>query len=269
MTQPLGAVTRLHLGAEQLLHDFRAARQISDPLDDAVEGARLDHLPERELEIEGREIVLQRDQLLAARRFVDAVHDRRLLRLQRAGGGDVGGDHEVLDQAVRLEPVARGDRGDAALLVEHHAALGNVELERFALVPGCEERTPCTPERLESGAYQLGRNRAFDFRHRAGRRGDVAPRLSRRVDRSLCIFVGNVCGDANLRSCKSPALEAAVLRDLQVAGHRRPHLPFLQASRCRRTVPPEASAPRGRGSRRCCRAPSPRGRARSRGGRRS
>ena len=87
-----------------------AAVGIADPLDDAVEGAGLDHLAERELEVEGREIILQRDQLLAAGRLVDAVHDRRLLRLQRPGGGDVGGDHEVLDQPVRIEPVARRDR---------------------------------------------------------------------------------------------------------------------------------------------------------------
>src|SRR5205823_8737927 len=66
MAEPLRAVARLHLRAEQLLHDLLAPVGIADPLDDAIEGAWLDHLAERELDPEGREIVLQGDQLLAA-----------------------------------------------------------------------------------------------------------------------------------------------------------------------------------------------------------
>ena len=72
--------------------------------------AGLDHLAERELDPERLQIILERDQLLAARRLVDAVHDRRLLRLQRLGRGDIGGDHIILDQPVRVEPLARRDR---------------------------------------------------------------------------------------------------------------------------------------------------------------
>ena len=79
MAERLGPVARLHLGAQDLLHDLRPD-SVADPLDDAVEGRGPDHLAERELDLEGREIVLERDQLLAARRLVDAVHDRRLLR---------------------------------------------------------------------------------------------------------------------------------------------------------------------------------------------
>ncbi len=71
-------------------------------------------------------------------------------------------------------------------------------------------------------------NRALDLRHRAGRRGDFDLLLSRRIDRRLRILVGNVCSDANLRSRESPAFERAVLGDLEVAGHRRPHLALLQ-----------------------------------------
>ena len=135
MAEPLGRVARLHLGAEQLLHDLLAPVAVADPLDDPVEGSGLDHLAQRELDSEGLEIILERDQLLAARRLVDAVHDRRLLRFERARGGDVGGDHVILDQPVRVEPVARGDRHDPPLLVEHHPALGQIELERIALLP--------------------------------------------------------------------------------------------------------------------------------------
>jgi hypothetical protein len=141
---------------------------LADPLDDAVEGRRLDHLAERELDPEGGEIILERDQLLAARRLVDAVHDRRLLRLERLGRGDVGGDHIILDQPVRVEPLARRDRHDAALLVEHHAALGQVELERLALVARGEQARASRPTAASALFDQLRAAPPFDLRHRAG-----------------------------------------------------------------------------------------------------
>ena len=122
---------------------------VADPLDDAVEGRRLDHLAERELDPEGREIILERDQFLAARRFVDAVHHRRLLRLERPGRGDIGGDHIILDQPVGVEPLARRDRHDPPLLVEHHPPFGNIELERLALVARGEQRPPAGPQGFE------------------------------------------------------------------------------------------------------------------------
>ena len=71
------------------------------------------------------------------------------------GRGDVGGDHIILDQPVRVEPVARRDRGDPALLVEHHPALGQVELERVALLPRREQRAPAGPQGLQRLVDQL------------------------------------------------------------------------------------------------------------------
>ena len=102
--------------------------------------------PKRELDPEGREIILQRDQFLAARRFVDPVHHRRLLRLERLRRRDIGGDHIILDQPVGVEPLARRDRQDAALLVEHHAPFGNIELERLPFVARGEQRPPAIPQ---------------------------------------------------------------------------------------------------------------------------
>src|SRR5947209_4707639 len=79
----LRPVIGLGLGAQDLLHHLRPEIRLADPLDDVVEGGRPHHLAERELDAERGEIVLERHQLLARRRLVDAVHDRRLLRLQR------------------------------------------------------------------------------------------------------------------------------------------------------------------------------------------
>ena len=200
----------------------------ADPLDDPIEDRRPDHLAEREFDIECREIIFQRDQLLAARRLVDAVHDRRLFALQRLGRRDVGGDHKILDQAMRVEALARRHGEDAALLVEHDAAFGQVELERLALVARSEQRAPRGPEWLECFLNKLSRNRALKLRHRTGRRSRFNDLLACGIHRGLCILIGNVCGYANLCTRESPVLERSVLADMEVAGQRRSHLPFLQ-----------------------------------------
>ena len=67
---------------------------------------------------------------------VDAVEQRRARLLERFGGGDVGGDHDLFD-----EPVASSRSGirspvDHAVGVEEDLPLGQVEIERAALVAG-------------------------------------------------------------------------------------------------------------------------------------
>src|SRR3569833_3203982 len=84
MPEPLGPIARLHLRPQQLLHALLAAVRISDALDDPVERAGLDDLPEREVDAEGLEVILQSYELLAARRLMDAVHDGRFLGFERA-----------------------------------------------------------------------------------------------------------------------------------------------------------------------------------------
>ena len=174
------------------------------------------------------EIVLQRLELLAARRLVDAVHDRRLLRLERARRSDVGGDHEILDQPVRIEPLARRDGFDPSLLVEHDLPLGKVELERLALVARGEQCAPAAPQRLQRGLDQSAGTGAFDLGHEADRRRDLDPLLLRRVDGRLRILIGDVRRDPDLRAGEAPVLERPVLGDGKVARHRRAFLAFLQ-----------------------------------------
>src|SRR3546814_6564902 len=82
------------------------------------------------------------------RSLVDAVHDGRLLRLQRLCRRDIGSDHIILDQLVRVEPFTRGDREDAELLVQFDPPLEQVELERFTLLERGVERAPAIPQRL-------------------------------------------------------------------------------------------------------------------------
>ena len=89
------------------------------------------HLAARQLEPEGREEVAQRLQLGRVRRGMDAVHAGRAPGFERFRRGDVGGDHEFLDQAVRIEPLARADLGHLAV-GDPHLVLGQVEIEGAA-----------------------------------------------------------------------------------------------------------------------------------------
>jgi hypothetical protein len=59
---------------------------------------------------------------------------------------------------VRVEPLADRDLGDAALVVEHDAALGQLELERVARLAGAEQRAPGGPQVLQG----LGRLAGVD-----------------------------------------------------------------------------------------------------------
>ncbi len=77
---------------------------------------------------------------------MDAIDHRVGLAFERLGRGDVGGDHEILDHAVRVEPLAQGDLGDLAVLVEHDAALGQIELERVARLARGVEQLPRRPQ---------------------------------------------------------------------------------------------------------------------------
>ena len=95
VAEPLRAIAGLHLRAQKLAHDLLAAFAFAKSFDDRVEGARLDHLAQRELDSKGCQIVFERDQFFSAWRLMDAVHDHRLCRFERAGGGDIGSNHEL------------------------------------------------------------------------------------------------------------------------------------------------------------------------------
>ena len=58
-----------------------------------------------ELDPQRRQKLAEVGELLHRRRVVGAVDERRKLRFQRLGGGDVGQNHELLDQPMRVEPL--------------------------------------------------------------------------------------------------------------------------------------------------------------------
>ena len=65
---------------------------------------------------------------------MDAVDQPLALGLQRFGRRDIGLDHELFDELVRVEPVGNDDAVDRAVRLEQDLALGQVELERLARI---------------------------------------------------------------------------------------------------------------------------------------
>ena len=79
---------------------------------------------------------------------VDAVEAGRVALLQRLRRRHVGQHHELLDQLVAVEPLAHADLGDAAVVAERDQPLGQVEVERAALLARRQQDAVGAVERL-------------------------------------------------------------------------------------------------------------------------
>ena len=127
---------------------------------------------------------------------MDAVDQRYLGALQRFGGGDIGEDHELLDQPVGIEPLRRHHAIDRVVRGEHDLAFRDVEIEGRALVSRALERTICGIERLQDGAEQ-GTGRV------------VGPA----VDRGLRLLIGKLGGGTDQHAVERVDTLAAVGAD--------------------------------------------------------
>ena len=81
--------------------------------------------------------------------LVHAIQAWHLLPLQQVRDGFVGGDHQMLDQPVRLGLRARMYLGDVAALVEDELGLLGVDRQRAALLACPSERRGSFTRRLE------------------------------------------------------------------------------------------------------------------------
>ncbi len=185
----------------------------------------------------------QRLQLLVRRRGVDPVHAGHVQPLQLLGGGHVGQHHELLDQPVAVEPRARA-----------------------RLLPPCRPRPapPCAPAGPDRACRAPAGPRAARGRRRRARQRQARPRRHPAPPGPARRSAGRRCasgrGRTGARSCARRRRSAS-----RRTGSRVPRPGAGCTSRWR--APPAASARRGRGSRRCCRAPTRRGPAASPGGR--
>ncbi len=103
MADVVGAVGRLALAAQHHLVDQRRLLRAGDALQHAVEVARVQLVARRQADAHAVQDGAQRFELLLRGRRVDAVHAGAVQPLQLLGRGDVGEDHELLDQPVAVE----------------------------------------------------------------------------------------------------------------------------------------------------------------------
>ena len=164
-------------------------------------------LPARQPQVERLQELAQRLQLLAARLIVHPVHRRRLAFFQRFGGGDVGGDHEFLDQLVTVQTLTQFDAGDAAVGADQHAPLRHLQLEHAAAGAPARQRLEGAIERRD---HRLGQRRR--------------PVVGLAVAGRLHLPVGEPGGRAHHRPLEAVAEQPAVGIDPQVRGKTGPVL---------------------------------------------
>ena len=194
---------------------------------------------------ERAEELAQRFELGGVGLVVDAVEAGHVALLQRLRRRHVGQHHELLDQLVAVEPLAHADLGDAAVVAQLHQPLGQVEVERAALLARRQQHLEGAVERLDHRLHQAARSR-----RRAGRR---------------CARCTRVVGEPRRRAHHG-AVEAVLL---EVRRRRRstsrPPAPAgpraAPASTSGWTAPRAASARPGRGNRPRCRGGRRRDRA--------
>ena len=132
-----------------------------------------------------------------------AVDQRHARFLQRLGGGDIGEDHEFLDQPVGLQPLRRDHAVDGAVVLEQDLALRQIEIERLALGARALERFIGGVERLQ---------------HRLDQRRGVL--VGAPADGDLRLLVGELRGRAHHDAVERVRALAAVGADHHAHGER-------------------------------------------------
>ena len=202
VTDIVGGIDRLHLGAQDHLVDDVGVRTLAGFLQQLVEPVGARRLALRPGDVQRLQEIDQRLHLLQAGRVVDAVDQRGLLGFQRLGGRDVGLDHHFLDQLVGLEAGARGDRRDLAFGVDDDPPLGAFDGQRRARHPALLQ-------------HRIGRvERRYD------RTCDRAGLVVRRpVGGGLRLLVGQLGGGAHQAADEPMAALPAVRAEDHAHGH--------------------------------------------------
>src|ERR1700733_15400273 len=134
MAEILRRIFRLRLRAQYYFVDEPIDVAALDPRQDAVERIRPQRAALWQRDIERRQEFAQRIDLFRARLVMDAIDERNARALAGFRRGDVGEDHEFLDQPVRFQPLRHDHAVDRAVRLDHDLALGNLEVEGTALV---------------------------------------------------------------------------------------------------------------------------------------
>ena len=192
----LGGVFGLGLRAQHHFVHQRFGIVSPDLRQHAIEQGGAQRAAFRERQIEGFEEFLQVMNLLERRFIVHPVNKRQRLLFKHFGGGDIGQNHKFFDQFVRIEPFRDDDAIDGAVGFQQDLALGNVEIERIALVARALDHRIGVVERLQDRSEQ-------------GAGGVVGPA----VDRGLGLRVVQLGGRAHQNAMKAVRALAAVIAD--------------------------------------------------------
>ena len=207
MAVVLMGIFGLRLCAQHDFVDQRLRRLALDASEHTIEMFGAHALALDELDAEGREKLAERADLLRARGVMGAVDQRRMRGLQGLGGGDIGQDHEFLDQPMRIEPFGPSDAYQLTLGIEDQLALGQVEIERIAMVALLLQQGIGRPERPQH-AFEQWRRRI----------------VGRPVDRALRLLVRELGGRAHHDAMELMTPLAAVRADDHSHRERRPVL---------------------------------------------
>ena len=129
MADIVGRVFRLALASQHDVVDQRCLRRAGDPLQQAVEIARVQLVGGRQGQVEAVQDGAEGLELVVGWRRMHAVGARTLQPLQLFRGRHVGQDHEFLDQPVAVEALPWPDRLDPAIKQEH-LPLRQIKIER-------------------------------------------------------------------------------------------------------------------------------------------
>ena len=177
MSLGLGAVIGLGLAAQDDLVQ-EIAIVLAGLRQDSVKDGRAHDLTARQVDFEGSEKAPQALDLLKARFLVDPVDTRRMVLFEAAGGGHIGRDHELIDQAVRIEARPQGHRSHMPVLSQLDPAFGQFQIQRLAALAGRAERRIGRIEGLQMRLDQRLRiviELAFDGLGVIDRRGGSVP----------------------------------------------------------------------------------------------
>ena len=136
MTDIVGAVGGLRLAAQHHLVDQWRFRRAGDAAQHAIEIARMQLIAGRQLKCRGHAGTPRSASSFSS----DGGACTRYMQgwwqaLQFLGRGDIGQDHELLDQPVAVQARAGRTAVTRPLVVEHDFPFGQVEIERAARLP--------------------------------------------------------------------------------------------------------------------------------------
>ena len=128
-----GGVFRLRLRAQHDVVDDLLVLGAPDLRQDGIETARGHDLAFGELDPDCGQELTEVVQLLEAWFGVGAIDERLAALLQQFGRRDIGEDHELLDEPMRVEPSGHHHAIDGAIGLQDDLAFRQVEVERLAL----------------------------------------------------------------------------------------------------------------------------------------